>query len=161
MPDFGGVLWRWLYWNVVYCILSSNAVKNVTLVVYSFYSWADHMRLLLAWPSVSSLLNENWFLNIFFEFLIDLFYFIFCFCLWPQRRVLEDTILGWIPNQFVDGNRCWVVIDFFHKSLFWFSMFLNLKIKVVFTFFNKIFTSVFFFCEIPQVGALARILNIN
>ncbi len=144
MPDFGGVLQCWLYWNVVYCILSASAVKNVTLVAYSFYSWADHRRLLLAWPSVSSLINGKKKLKFFLEFLIGLLYFYFCF-LSLAKRVLEDTILGWIPNQFVDGNQCWVVIDFFHNSFFWFSKFFNLKIKVVFTFFYKIFISVFFF----------------
>ncbi len=63
---------------VVYCdidcigmlctLYSANAVKNVILVTYSFYSWADHRRLLLAWPSVSLLINENWFLKLFMNF---------------------------------------------------------------------------------------------
>jgi hypothetical protein len=59
----------------VYCILSASAVKNVTLVAYSFYSWADHRRLLLALPSVSSLINEKRFLKYFLEFFIGFFFF--------------------------------------------------------------------------------------
>jgi hypothetical protein len=63
-------------------------------MAYSFYGWADYRRLLLAWPSVSSSINEKRFLSFFLN-LIDLFYFYFIFvCLWPERRVLEDTNLG-------------------------------------------------------------------
>ncbi len=125
LPDFGGVLWRWLYWNVVYCILSASAVKNVTLVAYSFYSWADHRRLLLSWPSVSSLIDEKRFLNFFLNFWLTSFILFFVFV--SGQREEFWRIQFWVesqPNLWMETNVGWF-IDFFHNSLFWFSIFLN------------------------------------
>ncbi len=82
----------------MYCMLS---VKTVTLVAYSFYSWADHRRLLLPWPSVSSLINEKRFSKFFLEFLIGLFYFSFCFLSVSREKSFGGYNVGWLLTFFI------------------------------------------------------------